>query len=30
SREVLRHGPEPAALRRAVETLVADFAFLRR
>jgi orotidine-5'-phosphate decarboxylase len=29
SREVLRRGPDPAALRRAVETLVEQFAFLR-
>ena len=29
SREVLRHGPDVAALRAAAESLVADFAFLR-
>jgi orotidine-5'-phosphate decarboxylase len=29
SREVLRHGPDVAALRHAVEQLVEDFAFLR-
>jgi orotidine-5'-phosphate decarboxylase len=30
SREVLRHGPDPARLGAAVEKLVAQFAFLRR
>jgi orotidine-5'-phosphate decarboxylase len=29
SREVLRHGPDPAALRDAVDRLTAEFAFLR-
>jgi orotidine-5'-phosphate decarboxylase len=29
SREVLRHGPDPAALRGAVDHLVAEFSFLR-
>jgi orotidine-5'-phosphate decarboxylase len=29
SREVLRHGPDPIALRAAVDRLVAEFAFLR-
>jgi orotidine-5'-phosphate decarboxylase len=30
SREVLRHGPDAAALRSAVATLVDEFGFLRR
>jgi orotidine-5'-phosphate decarboxylase len=29
SREVLRHGPDVTALRRAVSALVEEFAFLR-